>query len=531
MKTIDDAWAELAHAVSHMEIDDDSSSAALPPRARIAADLSGNTPDELSVPLSEITSLVPGPLTSLVPGPLTSLVPGPHEDSEPDDSDEVPAWCPWLRAAPNAVDLQGAIGHVQHHLLAAENSNPEFRRARARKQRDASVFNQTVEALVCHLTREMLRGAGPIRLSADNNALGRPSRYKSELETKQLPTILRLMCAEEFLFMYRQAERPQSWKFDGKTLRSPGRQAAYAAGPKLAALVAGVDARDVVRVPGDEVILLKGKWDSSTTPELVEYQRAPAEVSTYRTEVQAINAFRQHANIRWTGDPRTVDVFDRHTRRRFTRARWDNGGRLWSGFWQTLTKAERLSLVKIDDEDVVGIDYVGTILTLAYARVGHTIGDADPYYFDIDRDGRVVPTTRKQRKQITAARLNGSKDWPRELRAQFRSRCSWLHVINSLKRAHPKIADLFDADIGQAIAFTESTIMAAVLGRLCAAGIVALDVHDCVIVKRSAADVARQVMLEEFQRIAGVPARVTIETAAVHPLPIKAAVIDAAANF
>jgi hypothetical protein len=38
-------------------------------------------------------------------------------------------------------------------------------------------------------------------------------------------------------------------------------------------------------------------------------------------------------------------------------------------------------------------------------------------------------------------------------------------------------------------------------------------------------------MLEEFQRIAGVPARVTIETAAVHPLPIKASVIDAAANF
>jgi hypothetical protein len=459
-------------------------------------------------------------------GPLTSPTPGPHEDSEPDDDDTVPAWCPWLRAAPAAADLRGAVAHVQHHLRAAE------RRQRARTSKSLDVFNQTVEALVCHLTRELMRGAGPVRVSSAHDTLGRPGRYKSPLETKQLPKILRRMCAEEFLYMSRQAERPQSWTVDGKVLRSPGRQAAYSAGPKLASLVASVDARDIVRVPGDEVILLKGKWDGSSTPELVEYQRAPAEVSTYRAEVRSINAFREHADIRWLGDPRTVDVFNRHSRRRFTRARWDSGGRLWSGFWQTLSKAERLNLVKIDGEDVVGIDYVGTILTLAYARVGHAIGDADPYYFDIvDRNGAVVPTTRKQRKQITAARLNGAKDWPRELRSQFRSRCSWRHVIDSLKRAHPLIADLFDADIGQAIAFTESTIMVAVLGRLCGLGIVALDVHDCVIVKRSSAEGARQVMLEEFQRIAGVPARVTIETAAVHPLPIKAATLDAAANF
>jgi hypothetical protein len=530
MKTIDDAWAELAHAVSSMEMADDWEPPISPRvRQRYASD---SAEDCAAVSCAGDPVRYQAETTGPTPGPTTGPTPGPHEDSEPDDDDPVPAWCPWLGADPAAADLRGAVAHVQHHLLAAERASPEFRRKRSRTSRELDVFNRTVEALVCHLTRELLRGAGPVRLSAAKDVISRPSRYKSDLETKQIPTILRLMCAEEFIYMYRQSERPQSWKFDGKTLRSPGRQAAYSAGPKLASLVSGVDARDILRKPGDEVILLKGKWDGTSTPELVEYQRAPAEVSEYRAQVRAINAYRQRANIRWTGDPSRVDVFDRHTRRRFTRARWDNGGRLWSGFWQTLSKAERLSLVKIDDEDVVGIDYVGTILTLAYARVGHAIGDADPYYFDItDRDGRSVTTTRKQRKQITAARLNGAKDWPRELRAQFRSRCSWRHVIDSLKRAHPKISDLFDADIGQAIAFTESSIMVAVLTRLCAAGIVALDVHDCVVVKRSAAEATRQVMLEEFQRIAGVPARVTTETAAVQSIPTQAAVLDAAANF
>ena len=56
-----------------------------------------------------------------------------------------------------------------------------------------------------------------------------------------------------------------------------------------------------------------------------------AEANDYRAEVRKINAHLLAADIDYTGADPLVDSNARHLVRRFTRASWGNGGRLWRG--------------------------------------------------------------------------------------------------------------------------------------------------------------------------------------------------------
>jgi hypothetical protein len=69
---------------------------------------------------------------------------------------------------------------------------------------------------------------------------------------------------------------------------------------------------------------------------------------------------------------------------------------------------------------------------------------------------------------------------------------------------HPAIAPILNANIGPALANTESNILVAVLLRLLDEGIVALPLHDCLLVPASAKPTALAAMREESERIAGV---------------------------
>ena len=116
-------------------------------------------------------------------------------------------------------------------------------------------------------------------------------------------------------------------------------------------------------------------------------------------------------------------------------------------------------------------------------------------------------------KKIVAARLNGAKGWPEELR-EHSVGLTWSAAVASLKVAHPAIADIFDRDLGQELAFTESQILVSALLRLVDEDITALPLHDCVLVAASDEAAAVAAMLDSFQFHARQPGAVTIERAA-----------------
>jgi len=54
---------------------------------------------------------------------------------------------------------------------------------------------------------------------------------------------------------------------------------------------------------------------------------------------------------------RVIDETDRFLRRYFNDGSFEQGGRLFGGFWQSLSKAERVSGLTIDEKDIVTLDY------------------------------------------------------------------------------------------------------------------------------------------------------------------------------
>ncbi len=105
----------------------------------------------------------------------------------------------------------------------------------------------------------------------------------------------------------------------------------------------------------------------------------------WREELRAVNAFLAQADIDFLDDglrPR-IDPFDRVMRRRFLilpdqESRFDQGGRLFGGFWQTL-KSERRRHIRIDGEPVAVLDYGSMFTRLAYAEIGATPPEGDLY--------------------------------------------------------------------------------------------------------------------------------------------------------
>jgi hypothetical protein len=448
------------------------------------------------------------PASSPRPRPLPPVSPSPHVDLEEDFRD--PEWCPWLFAA--TARLQKIVANVVQNALTAEQNAARsstlvpFERRRPRLCRDLTIFKQTIEALICHVTYEWLRGAGPVRVALSNKARRR-TRYLSPLQSSQLRSIIRLLSTPDLQFL----------KFDlGEqgTAFSRGRQSTIAAAPRLIAQLVDVELDDIDRRPGEEVVLLKSVRDDRTGhADLIDYVDTDDTLG-YRAEVRQINEHLKGACIEYVGEASLVDERDRHMKRRFTRGQFGCGGRLWGGFWQKVKKADRIANVRIDGQRVVSIDLASAVLQFAYAYAGVEPPVGDLYsridFTDTSGAPRVLP--REIVKKIVAARLNGAKEWPEELR-EHRPGLPWARVVAALKTAHPPLVDIFDRDLGQELAFTESEVLVDTLLRLRAQGLVALPVHDCVVVPESAEQCAVEAYRAAFTFHTNHTARVTIERA------------------
>jgi hypothetical protein len=84
-------------------------------------------------------------------------------------------------------------------------------------------------------------------------------------------------------------------------------------------------------------------------------------------------------------------------------------------------------------------------------------------------------------------------------------------IQNAIKANHPAIRHLFFTDVGYETMFVESNIMVDVLLTLKDARVVALPIHDAVLVPDYAADMAERVMRDVFRKHVGLEGAVTRE--------------------
>ena len=88
-------------------------------------------------------------------------------------------------------------------------------------------------------------------------------------------------------------------------------------------------------------------------------------------------------------------------------------------------------------------------------------------------------------------------------------------VVKAIRRGHAPVAAYLPSLIGHRVQKIESDAMVSILLSLTGKGIVALPVHDGVIVRQDHADTAKAVMVERFEAIAGVTAPVRMKRASL----------------
>ena len=407
--------------------------------------------------------------------------------------------------------LMALIAEVQTQMSGYEAYYET--RKRARRPADQVTYDRTVEALLCDLCAvELGPNNDSIYLPLSNKVLRTKSRYKGTALGKTLPDILKVMSAPEMGFVV--VEKGHStFKIVDDELNvafAGGRQTILRAGPKLLSRIERFDITrdDMGQAPEEEVLILRApKRHSNSNAEYQEYEDDKTTLSL-RQQMTDINAWLDTADI--TCSHPQVDPTHRRLRRIFNNSDFAQGARLYGGFWQAMSSDERQEHILIEDDWCVELDYGQMSLAILYGLTGTKPPDGDLY--DLSAEG--IPTDyRKGIKTVIQALINSSKvptKMPKGVRKLIPSRYTIKDILEAVARKHPAIYPQMTSGIGMQLFRKESDILVDVLTALRSIGIVALPVHDAVVVRDDNADKAEAVMKKVFSEHTGITPDVTL---------------------
>lgn len=367
-------------------------------------------------------------------------------------------------------------------------------RQRARRATDQATFEKTVTAIVSDLCYQYcLNPEVKVFISLSKQLLGHKSRYTPKVMGKTLPTILEYMSSPELALVEIE-----------KGHRLLNRQTTIKAGRRLITIIGelGLSYRDFDESGTSEVIWLRDANDEWRKGKFLEYEDTP-ETIQYRQEMERINAYLASADIAFDTtscmpSKGPVNTKDRSLRRIFNNGSFTEGGRLYGGFWQEgLKKDERTKGIRIDGEPTVSLDYSQVCPRILYGMADASLQSVDIY--DIQK----LRGRREGVKKVLNALLHSKEPLtraPRDTRQLLPKRMKIDEVVRHIKQAHPAIAQYFGTGIGMELMFRESQILVEVLLILADQGIVALPVHDAVVVKESDEATTRRVMEDVFRK-------------------------------
>ncbi|MDB9810729.1 hypothetical protein OAC05_06805, partial [Planktomarina temperata] len=386
-------------------------------------------------------------------------------------------------------------------------------RKRARRPADQVTYDRTVEAILCDLCAVELGSENDsIHLPLSNKVLRTKSRYKGTALGKTLPDILKVMSAPEMSFVV--VEKGHStFKIVDDELNvafAGGQQTILKAGPKLLSRIERfeITRADMCHAPEEEVLVLRApKYHSNSIADYQEYEDDKATIAL-RQQMTDINAWLDTADI--TCSHPQVDPAHRRLRRIFNNSDFGQGGRLYGGFWQAMSSDERQEHILIEGDCCVELDYGQMSLAILYGLTGTKPPEGDLY--DLSAEG--IPTDyRKGIKTVIQALINSSKvptKMPKGVRKLIPSRYTIKDILEAVARKHPAIYPQMTSGIGMQLFRKESDILVDVLETLRSEGIVALPVHDAVIVMDEHHLQATKIMKEVFEGHTGITPEVTL---------------------
>lgn len=222
-----------------------------------------------------------------------------------------------------------------------------------------------------------------------------------------------------------------------------------------------------------------------------------------RAEVDAINGWIASADIWWAGDEQEdgVDPGDRHLRRVFNNGSFEDGGRLFGGFWQP--EKERVDYVCFGEHQAVGLDFGQMGVRSAYVMANAEAPAGDLYSIP------GLERYRKGVKTVLSALLAADripKSFPKGVRKGklFPSTWKFQHVYEPIAAYHSQIKHLFGTSLCHRQMYEESCLLIEILLRLKELGVVALPVHDGLVVSQEHLQIAEVTMRTVFRERLGI---------------------------
>lgn len=388
-------------------------------------------------------------------------------------------------------------------------------RQRARRVDDQITYERTIEAILCDLCAVTLEPQhNSLHLPLSNKILRAKSRYKGIALGKTLPDILNILSAPEMDFVV--VEKGHSnFKIVDEDLNvafAGGRQTTLRAGQKLLSRIERFEIKrdDLGHASEEEVLVLRAPKRHAASIAVYEEYEDDQTTLGLRRQMTGINAWLGAADISCSYPE--ANTAQRRLRRIFNNSDFAQGGRLYGGFWQSMSSDERQEHISINQDAVVECDYGQMSLLLLYAVA--TAQDHVPAGDLYDLSDHGIPRTcRPGVKKVMQTVINSTvlpRRLPKGARKYIPSRISLNDILGAIAKKHPVIFPLMTSGIGMQLFRTEADILVAVLEALRAEGIIALPVHDAVIVADEDKDTTLMIMKKVFKDHTGITPEVTL---------------------
>jgi hypothetical protein len=334
---------------------------------------------------------------------------------------------------------------------------------------------------------------GWLSIPLSNAALGSLDRYKPPSITKTIKDVLNYMAAPEMDHIERRAGL---WNPSDKSLSLIS---TTRIGKSLRHIMSdyNLSLNDFKSENKQESIVLKdSKGHHKDSGKWLQYEDN-LQTNQYRKDKTLINDALASASIDCLPSHETGEIFDtsdRYLRRYFNNGSFELGGRVFGGFWQPMSKRDRKG-ISIDGGPTVTLDFGQMNPRVLYGKAGQDLVLQDAYSvpgLEDHRDGvKLVFNAMLHRTNRMIKKPKGSLEFlPKHMRIGA--------ITSHIEIAHKSIRDLLYKGIGMRLFYEESQILIEVLTRLLNQGIVALPVHDAVIVAEHHQERVKSLMLSVF---------------------------------
>jgi hypothetical protein len=402
---------------------------------------------------------------------------------------------PQRRAADRTLraNIEKLISHLE-----SEERRLELR-ARERREDNRRDFRVAAETLACNLAyTAMVSPEATLSVPRGHGMIWGKGRYRNAVYGQHFLSLIDLLCTLELAEMVLHGYRFSKRSRQPTTIR-PTR--AF----EVRLSTTGLKWDAFRQEDLSEVLILKPAKDRDGRAEPIDYQETKR-TAQLRREIARLNGWLRDAPIGVAGlgqaalvlddEGQPIDPYRRSLRRIFNNADWQQGGRLFGGFWMTMERAARFRHLRVMGEAVVNVDFSSLFPRLAYVRARKEQPEGDLY--DVTGDG----SCRDGWKQLINALLfvkTPLKGWPKDTRSNFPDGMPLRKAVMAIKEKHSAIAHLFECGLGFELMRIESDMLVALVTELFKRGVTALPLHDSVLTAQSDGETAKALMEEMFK--------------------------------